>query len=414
MVNENKNYHWLDSYKEGFKKSFEKINLHTKKSEYWRFASPSIWYDDFSTTRKYQEKSKLTQLSKFELLNKNIIKFKDGIIDIGYLNKFIQKNKNIGISCFNDVVLDNNHWSVLKYGKAQYNAEKSYERPLATYNGFNATDGIFIKFKKGITINLHIIYEGNKEKSSIIRNLFDFEEGVKIKIFEHFYGNSKYNVVSEFFSDKNSNFEHVRVFDENMGNTVIYHLFGNCQKLSNVKTINFSFSDNPVRNEINLYLEGSDCIATVACLGFEKKQTSICDNTVLISHKNESCKSRQIIKNVLKNQAKAIFQGKIFVSSDAQKTDGYQMSNGLILDDNCEFLVKPELEIYADDVACSHGSISGTLNTEHLFYLQSRGIPLHEAQKKLIQAFFSEILDEVSDINSVDYINDQITKILTD
>jgi Fe-S cluster assembly protein SufD len=120
-----------------------------------------------------------------------------------------------------------------------------------------------------------------------------------------------------------------------------------------------------------------------------------------------------IIKNALKNGAKAIFQGKIFVDSKAQKTDGYQMSNGLILSDDCEFLVKPELEIYADDVVCSHGSISGTLNEDHLFYLRSRGIPLNEAQKKLIQAFYSEILDEVSEDNIVYYIQNQISEMIT-
>jgi Fe-S cluster assembly protein SufD len=148
-------------------------------------------------------------------------------------------------------------------------------------------------------------------------------------------------------------------------------------------------------------------------MGFGKKESSICDNTVFISHQEECCKSRQIIKNALKSGAKAIFQGKIFVASKAQKTDGYQMSNGLILTDDCEFLVKPELEIYADDVVCSHGSISGTLNEDHLFYLRSRGIPLKEAQKKLIQAFFSEILDEVSDDNIVYYIQNQISEMLT-
>ena len=97
----------------------------------------------------------------------------------------------------------------------------------------------------------------------------------------------------------------------------------------------------------------------------------------------------------------------------AQKTDGYQMSNGLILTDDCQFLVKPELEIYADDVVCSHGSISGSLNDDHLFYLQSRGIPLVEAQKQLIQAFFAEILNEINDENLINHIQNQISEKLS-
>ena len=89
------------------------------------------------------------------------------------------------------------------------------------------------------------------------------------------------------------------------------------------------------------------------------------------------------------------------------------MSNGLILTDDCQFLVKPELEIYADDVVCSHGSISGSLNDDHLFYLQSRGIPLVEAQKQLIQAFFAEILNEINDENLINHIQNQISEKLS-
>jgi Fe-S cluster assembly protein SufD len=110
---------------------------------------------------------------------------------------------------------------------------------------------------------------------------------------------------------------------------------------------------------------------------------------------------------------KQYFKERFLLIQELKKTDGYQMSNGLILTDDCEFLVKPELEIYADDVVCSHGSISGTLNEDHLFYLRSRGIPLKEAQKKLIQAFFSDILDEVSDDNIVYYIQNQISEMIT-
>ena len=143
-------------------------------------------------------------------------------------------------------------------------------------------------------------------------------------------------------------------------------------------------------------------------LVLDKKILLFVDNTVFISHQEEFSKSRQIIKNALSGGAKAIFQGKIYVSSVAQKTDGYQMSNGLILTNDCQFLVKPELEIYADDVVCSHGSISGTLNDDHLFYLQSRGIPLAEAQKHLIQAF-AEILNEINDEKVINHIEKQIS-----
>ena len=411
MVFENKNSHWIDAYTRKFEESFKSINLLDKKKEYWRFASPLIWHDKLPI-KKFQE-TRSSQSLKFDVTKYSFLRFNDGILDIETLKNFINENKNIEICSFKDIFLKKDHWSSLKFSKAQLKAEKSYERPLALFNGFNARDGVFIKFKKGVKKNLHIIYEGKNEKNTCIRNLFDLEENSEIKVFEHFYGNSKYNIVSELFAADNSKLEHYKIINQDISNSVIYHFFGNCKKNSKIKTVNFSFSDNPVRNEINLYLEGTNCDTTVASMGFGKKETSICDNTVFISHQEESCKSRQIIKNALKNGAKAIFQGKIFVDSKAQKTDGYQMSNGLILSDDCEFLVKPELEIYADDVVCSHGSISGTLNEDHLFYLRSRGIPLIEAQKKLIQAFYSEILDEVSEDNIVDYIQNQISEMIT-
>ncbi len=411
MVFENKNSHWIDAYTRKFEESFKSINLLDKKKEYWRFASPLIWHDKLPI-KKFQE-TRSSQSLKFDVTKYSFLRFNDGILDIETLKNFINENKNIEICSFKDIFLKKDHWSSLKFSKAQLKAEKSYERPLALFNGFNARDGVFIKFKKGVKKNLHIIYEGKNEKNTCIRNLFDLEENSEIKVFEHFYGNSKYNIVSELFAADNSKLEHYKIINQDISNSVIYHFFGNCKKNSKIKTVNFSFSDNPVRNETNLYLEGTNCDTTVASMGFGKKETSICDNTVFISHQEESCKSRQIIKNALKNGAKAIFQGKIFVDSKAQKTDGYQMSNGLILSDDCEFLVKPELEIYADDVVCSHGSISGTLNEDHLFYLRSRGIPLIEAQKKLIQAFYSEILDEVSEDNIVYYIQNQISEMIT-
>ncbi|MFL2812773.1 MAG: SufB/SufD family protein [Paracoccaceae bacterium] len=406
---DNKNSYWIDAFIKQYEESFKKIDLLDRKSEYWRFASPSIWYDNYISNKLPSEKQIASSSFNYDVITDCFIKFKDGVLDINSLREFKKGEKNIEASSYKDAVTNENHWSTQKFGVAQTNAEKPYERPLALFNGLDSRDGVFIKFKKGMRKKFHIIYEGNEQKKSTIRNLFDFEEDVDITIIEHFYGNSKYNIVSEFFSDKNSKFEHIKIVNQDITDTFIYHLFGNCKKYSNVKAINFSLSENPVRNEVNLYLEGPMCNATVASLGFGQKDTSICDNTVFISHQDESSKSRQIIKNALSGGAKAIFQGKIYVSSMAQKTDGYQMSNGLILTDDCEFLVKPELEIYADDVVCSHGSISGTLNEDHLFYLQSRGIPLVVSQKLLIQAFFAEILNEIKDEKLINHIQKQIS-----
>jgi Fe-S cluster assembly protein SufD len=121
------------------------------------------------------------------------------------------------------------------------------------------------------------------------------------------------------------------------------------------------------------------------------------DDTVFITHDAPGCESRQVYKKVLRHSAVGVFQGKILVKQRAQKTDGYQISQSLLLDDDAQFYAKPELEIYADDVACSHGSTSGAIDEDALFYLRSRGVPEDEATNLLTLAFLAEALEEIED-----------------
>ena len=116
-----------------------------------------------------------------------------------------------------------------------------------------------------------------------------------------------------------------------------------------------------------------------------------------INHIVENTKSYQLIKGVLEDTSKAVYQGKIFVDSKAQKTDGYQLSKAILLNDNTEFNAKPELEIYADDVKCSHGSASGSLNEDSIFYLMSRGLNYQEAKKLLINGFLLDVIEKITD-----------------
>ena len=134
------------------------------------------------------------------------------------------------------------------------------------------------------------------------------------------------------------------------------------------------------------------------------------DNTVFVTHDAVDCESRQVFKNVLAGQARGIFQGKIFVREGAQKTDGYQISQAVLLDDGAEFSAKPELEIYADDVACSHGSTTGALDPTALFYLRSRGVPQKTAEAMLIAAFAEEAIEEIDDENLADAMRAEVER----
>ena len=127
-----------------------------------------------------------------------------------------------------------------------------------------------------------------------------------------------------------------------------------------------------------------------------------------INHLAPNCKSYQKIKNVLENDSKGVYQGKIFVKDIAQKTDAYQLSKALILNDQAEFNAKPELEIYADDVKCSHGSASGSLNEASIFYLMSRGLSYQQSRELLINGFLLDVVEKITDSEIKNLIKNMI------
>ena len=150
------------------------------------------------------------------------------------------------------------------------------------------------------------------------------------------------------------------------------------------------------KNEINCNLNGKYSSAFVNGV-FILNKTKHHEIKTNINHLAENTKSYQLIKGVLEDTSKAVYQGKIFVDSKAQKTDGYQLSKAILLNDNTEFNAKPELEIYADDVKCSHGSASGSLNEDSIFYLMSRGLNYKEAKKLLINGFLLDVVEKITD-----------------
>ena len=194
----------------------------------------------------------------------------------------------------------------------------------------------------------------------------------------------------------NASFHHIRTQGRDHERQAVTHLFARLGKESVFKSFTFTANGVLTRNETVLELTGDDAVAHVAgaCVGDGK---FVHDDTVFITHDAVNCESRQVFKKVLRNGATGVFQGKILVKEGAQKTDGYQISQSLLLDGDSQFLAKPELEIYADDVACSHGSTSGAIDDEGLFYLRSRGVPEDQATDLLTLAFIAEAVDEIDD-----------------
>ena len=162
-----------------------------------------------------------------------------------------------------------------------------------------------------------------------------------------------------------------------------------------------------LKNEINCNLNGEYSSAFVNGI-FSIKDNQQHEIRTTINHLVENTKSYQLIKSVLGKNSKAAYQGKIFVDQKAQKTDGYQLSRAILLDETSEFNAKPELEIYADDVKCSHGSASGSLDENSIFYLMSRGLNYQQSKELLINGFILEVIENITDIEIKDLIKKMI------
>jgi Fe-S cluster assembly protein SufD len=222
------------------------------------------------------------------------------------------------------------------------------------------------------------------------------EAGAELTVLENGPAAARFNKVMEVDVAEGGTFHHVRAQGRDHERRAATHIFAQVAREATFKSFTLTANGVLTRNEVVVEFTGDDAVAHVAgaCLGDGDFHH---DDTVFVTHDAERCESRQVFKKVLRNGAIGVFQGKILVQPGAQKTDGYQISQSLLLDDDSQFLAKPELEIYADDVACSHGSTSGAIDEEGLFYLRSRGIPEGPATDLMTLAFLAEAIEEIDD-----------------
>ncbi|MEP5758278.1 MAG: SufD family Fe-S cluster assembly protein, partial [Litoreibacter sp.] len=207
---------------------------------------------------------------------------------------------------------------------------------------------------------------------------------------------ARFNKCMEIDVADNAQFHHVRAQGRDHDRLAVTHLFARLGEESVFKSFTLTANGKLTRNEAFIQINGDNATAHIAGAAVGDGDFHH-DDTVFITHDAVNCESRQVFKKVLKNGAVGTFQGKILVKEGAQKTDGYQISQSLLLDDDAQFLAKPELEIYADDVICSHGSTTGAIDETALFYFRSRGIPVADAQDLLVLAFLAESIEEIED-----------------
>jgi len=367
---------------------FYQTGFPNKKDEDWKFSDlNSIISNNFKKIVNNDFLPGETEFKIIEEFEHNYISLLNGKLiskDFSYeeKNKILIDNYNykneLSLDSKNSLYFLNN---ALATGGFSLEIVKNYKlkKPLVIYNNFsNSLKEKIVNYKNSIIVNenseLNLInYINNSSKENFMVNII---ENIKIK--------------------KNSKLKNILVNSSKCNCYFYKYLKSDLEKNSTFENylLPSGFKFNKLDLEINLNEENSNSSVFSALNLMNNEHQEI---KTRINHNTPNCSSYQKVKNVLNDESKGVYQGKIFVKNTAQKTDAYQLSKALILNDAAEFDAKPELEIYADDVKCSHGSTSGSIDLNSIHYLKSRGISEKEAYQMLINGFLSETLEKLSE-----------------
>ena len=369
------------------------MGLPTRRDEYWKFTDPaSLVAIDAPAAALFDN----GEGPLFAGVDKISLVFVDGIFDATQSDDLT--GTGLEIDHLSAATQADIHWAKDLYGTLEQRGQTPVPRPLAALNTAIATDGLVLRATDAVTKPVHITYLHQSETSDVtLHHVVRVEEGARLTLLETGPGAARLNTCLEADIASTGQFHHIRVQGNDHERRAVTHCFAQLGTESVFKSFTLTFNGVLTRNECVIDMRGDDAIAHVAgaCVGDGDDFHH--DDTVFVTHDALRGESRQVFKKVLRNGAVGVFQGKILVKQGAQKTDGYQISQSLLLDDDSQFLAKPELEIYADDVACSHGSTTGAIDETALFYLRSRGVPLHDARNLLTLSFLAEALAEIED-----------------
>lgn len=380
------------------------MGLPTKRDEYWKYTDPA------SLTTADTPQAALFVNDEgplFAEVDRVKIVFVDGVFDAAASDDLAAEG--VEIERLADAMETDIHWAKELYGVLETRGQTPVERPLAALNTALATDGVVIRVTGKASKPINFIYLHKDEASdAILHNLVKVEAGAEVTLLETGPAAARFSKQLEVDVAEGGTFHHVRAQGRDHERRAVTHCFARIAANSTFKSFTLTFNGVLTRNECILEIVGDDAVAHVAgvCVGDGRDFHH--DDTVFITHDALNGESRQVFKKVLRNGATGVFQGKILVKAGAQKTDGYQISQSLLLDEDSQFLAKPELEIYADDVACSHGSTSGAIDETALFYLRSRGVSHDDARNLLTLSFLAEALDEIEDEELSEELRDRL------
>ena len=378
---------------------FYKKGFPNKKNEDWKFTDlSSILSKSFNNivNNNFQsDDKKLKLINEFE---HNYIFLLDGKLN----------SHNFSYEDINKISVKNYNY------KNEINLKK--ESSLTFLNNALATGGFSFEISKNYKLKKSLVvynYFSENLKESIInnKNSIILNENSGLTLINYTDDDSKdnfmMNTMDNVIIKKNASFRNIYINNSKCNGYFYNHIKSTLEKESNydsyILSTGLKFNKLDIEIDLNEERCSSSIFSALNLSGSEHQEIK-----TRINHNAPNCQSYQKIKNVLNNQSKGVYQGKIFVKNIAQKTDAYQLSKALILNDQAEFDAKPELEIYADDVKCSHGSTSGSIDFDSIHYLKSRGIPEKEALKMLINGFLSEVLEKLDDIKLKNFLLEKL------
>ena len=377
----------------------QKMGLPNRRDEYWKYTRPDRLTEATAPTAALLSSEDQAIFSGFDQIK---IVFVDGVFSPDLSDAL--DGHDVSIELLSQTRVQDGHWASDIFGHLEAAGQSPVERPLAALNTALAEDGVLVHAKGATSKPVHLIYlRQNQSCDVMLHHIVKVDSGASLSLLESGAVGARSNLVLETDIEAAGSFRHVRIQGRDHQRLAATHHFARLNQESIFKSFTLTANGALTRNECVIELLGDDGIAHVAgaCVG---DGDFVHDDTVFVTHDAVGCESRQVFKKVLRNGATGVFQGKILVKQHAQKTDGYQISQSLLLDEDSQFLAKPELEIYADDVACSHGSTSGAVDEDALFYLRSRGVPKALATDMLTLSFLAEAVDEIDDAELIECV----------
>ena len=393
---------WLAAARRRAASRLRDAGIPKRRDEYWKYTDPGLFHGEGAGGG--QATAGPTQLEGTGAT---------AVIRNGRLAEVPDPGPDVPeILSLGDAAGNGGHWGEHLYGELEAGAQLVVARGFAALNTLNAEGGALVSTAPGTSQTLRLHHESDGT-GGFIHHLIRVMPGSELRLLESGCAGQQANIVIEVDVMEGARFSHIRLQNGRIGRRSIDQLFARVGQRARFSLFTLSADHEVVRNEcvVELAGEGGEAHVSGAVVGGSGSHH---DDTVLVVHGAADCRSRQVFKKVLPDRAVGVFQGKILVRDEAQRTDGYQISKGMLLGETSQFLAKPELEIYADDVACSHGSTSGNADADSLFYLRARGIPEKEATNLLALAFLAETLEEISDSSDMEMIRQMMIRHLAE